>query len=171
MAKRVSAEAAELAEAGLALRRRPFDPRVRRGHPQGAANVPLLHMQGGRMAPNPTSMRVMQANFPKDSQLVLGCKAGGAPSQAAALLEAAGYTSVVDMRGGFGGERDAFGRVSVPAGPRPACPSRPSPPASPTRSSRRRSSDRPSTDGYSMVMPLLAQSCFTSCLLRSSSRS
>jgi len=30
----------------------------------------------------------------------------------AGLLAAAGYTEIVDMRGGFGGERDALGRVS-----------------------------------------------------------
>jgi len=43
---------------------------------------------------------------------VIGCKSGGRSLQAAGLLEASGYTAVVDMRGGFGGERDALGRVS-----------------------------------------------------------
>jgi rhodanese-related sulfurtransferase len=56
----------------------------------------------------------MEANYPKDSQLVIGCKSGGRSAQAAALLEALGYTSLVDMRGGFGGERDGYGRVSTP---------------------------------------------------------
>jgi hypothetical protein len=37
---------------------------------------------------------------------------GGRSLQAAALLEAAGYTSVVDMRGGFAGEQDGMGRVT-----------------------------------------------------------
>ena len=32
-------------------------PEFEGGHPAGAANVPLLHMQGGRMAPNPISRR------------------------------------------------------------------------------------------------------------------
>jgi rhodanese-related sulfurtransferase len=115
MAKRVlPPEAAELLKQGWRYVDVRSIPEFDGGHPQGAANVPLLHMQGGRMAPNPDFLRVMQANFPKDSQLVLGCKAGPRSVQAAALLEAAGYTSVVDMRGGFGGERDAFGRVSVP---------------------------------------------------------
>src|SRR5262245_26042194 len=114
MAKRVlPPEAAELLKQGWRYVDVRSIPEFDGGHPQGAANVPLLHMQGGRMAPNPEFLRVMQANFPKDSQLVVGCKAGPRSAQAAALLEAAGYTSVVDMRGGFGGERDAFGRVSV----------------------------------------------------------
>ena len=113
MAKRVlPPEAAELLKQGWRYVDVRSIPEFDGGHPQGAANVPLLHMQGGRMAPNPDFLRVMQANFPKDSQLVLGCKAGPRSVQAAALLEAAGYTSVVDMRGGFHGERDNFGRVA-----------------------------------------------------------
>jgi len=57
---------------------------------------------------------VMEANFAKEDQLVLGCKMGGRSLQAATLLEAAGYTNIVDVRGGFAGERDPYGRVSVP---------------------------------------------------------
>ena len=115
MAKRVSPpEAAELLKQGWRYVDVRSIPEFEAGHPQGAANVPLLHRQGGRMAPNPDFQRVMQANFPKESQLVIGCQAGGRSAQAAALLEAAGYTNVVDMRGGYGGERDGMGRVSVP---------------------------------------------------------
>jgi rhodanese-related sulfurtransferase len=115
MAKRVSPpEAAELLKQGWRYVDVRSIPEFDEGHPEGAANVPLLHMQGGRMAPNPDFQRVMQANFPQDSQLVIGCKSGGRSAQAAALLEASGYTSVVDMRGGFAGERDALGRVSTP---------------------------------------------------------
>ena len=88
-------------------------PEFEGGHPAGAANVPLLHMMGGRMTPNPAFRSVVEGNFPKDAKLVVGCKVGGRSAQAAALLEAAGYTSVVDMRGGFHGERDNFGRVAV----------------------------------------------------------
>ena len=64
------------------------------------------------MAPNPDFQKVVEANFPKDAKLVVGCKAGGRSLQAAALLAAAGYTNVVDMRGGFHGERDNLGRVA-----------------------------------------------------------
>jgi rhodanese-related sulfurtransferase len=88
-------------------------PEFEGGHPAGAANVPLLHMMGGRMAPNAAFRSVVEGNFAKDTKLVVGCKVGGRSAQAAALLEAAGYTSVVDMRGGFHGERDNFGRVAV----------------------------------------------------------
>ena len=88
-------------------------PEFEASHPTGAANIPLLHMQGGRMAPNPDFQEVVTSSYPKDTKLVVGCKAGGRSLQAATLLEAAGYTNVVDMRGGFHGERDNFGRVAV----------------------------------------------------------
>ena len=68
--------------------------------------------KNGRMAPNRDFQAVVTANFPKETKLVVGCKAGPRSAQAAALLGAAGYTDVVDMRGGFHGERDAMGRVT-----------------------------------------------------------
>jgi len=89
-------------------------PEFEGGHPAGAANIPLLHMAGGRMAPNPAFQAVVEANYAKDAKIVLGCKAGPRSRQAAALLEAAGYTNLVEMRGGLHGERDNFGRVAVP---------------------------------------------------------
>ena len=114
MAKRVTPpEAADLLAQGWRYLDVRSIPEFDEGHPQGAANVPLLHLQGGRMVPNGDFQRVVEAHYPKDAPLVVGCKSGGRSAQAAALLEAAGYTSVVDMRGGMAGERDMFGRVSV----------------------------------------------------------
>jgi rhodanese-related sulfurtransferase len=113
MVKRiVPAEAAALLNDGWIYLDVRSIPEFEQGHPVGAANVPLLHMVNGRMSPNPDFQRVVQSNFAKDANLVVGCKAGGRSLQAASLLEAAGYTSVVDMQGGFHGERDNFGRVS-----------------------------------------------------------
>lgn len=83
------------------------------GHPQGALNVPLLHMQNGRMIGNPDFQSVIEANFSKGEPLVIGCKMGGRSLQAATLMEAAGFTQLVDVRGGFSGEKDPYGRVSV----------------------------------------------------------
>jgi rhodanese-related sulfurtransferase len=84
------------------------------GHPTGAVNVPLLHHAGRGLVPNPDFERVVAASFPRDSRLVVGCKLGSRSLQAAALLQAAGYPNVVDLRGGFLGERDAFGRLTCP---------------------------------------------------------
>jgi rhodanese-related sulfurtransferase len=114
MVKRVTpVEADALLKEGWAYLDVRSIPEFEGGHPAGAANVPLLHMTGGRMASNPAFQAVVEGNFAKDAKLVVGCKMGGRSAQAAALLEAAGYTNVVDMRGGFAGERDNFGRVAV----------------------------------------------------------
>src|SRR5579871_263852 len=114
MPKRVlPKEAAALLSEGWAYLDVRSIPEFEDGHPAGASNVPLLHFQNGRMAPNADFKRVVEANFPKDAKIVVGCKAGGRSLQAATLMESAGYTNVVDMRGGYHGERDGFGRASV----------------------------------------------------------
>lgn len=113
MTKRVlPAEAAGLISEGWTYLDVRSIPEFEQGHPKGAANIPLLHAQGGRMMPNPDFQKVVEANFPKDTKLVVGCKAGGRSLQAAALLSASGYAHIVDMQGGFHGERDNLGRVS-----------------------------------------------------------
>jgi rhodanese-related sulfurtransferase len=113
MVKRVTPpEAAALLAEGWSYLDVRSIPEFEAGHPTGAANVPLLHLENGRLAPNPDFQRVVTANFAKDAKIVVGCKAGGRSLQAAGLLEAAGYTSIIDMRGGFHGERDAMGRVA-----------------------------------------------------------
>ena len=115
MGKRVTPpEAAELLKQGWRYIDVRSIPEFEAGHPEGALNVPLLHMENGRMVGNPDFQRVIEANFKKDEQLVIGCKMGGRSLQAATLMEAAGFASVVDVRGGFAGERDPYGRVSVP---------------------------------------------------------
>lgn len=73
------------------------------GHPAGSYNVPLLELGAMGMTPNPEFLAVMEKLFPKDSKLVVGCKAGGRSMRAAGMLQAAGYTSVVDQRAGFEG--------------------------------------------------------------------
>jgi rhodanese-related sulfurtransferase len=86
-------------------------PEFEAGHPSGAYNVPLLHMTRMGMAPNPDFMAVMQSRFPSDAKLVVGCKSGGRSHQAAALLQAAGYTQVVELPSGFEGAFHPSGRI------------------------------------------------------------
>jgi len=113
MVKRVTpAEADALMKEGWIYLDVRSIPEFEGGHPTGAVNVPLLHNAGGRMAPNPAFQSVIEGNFAKDAKLVVGCKAGPRSMQAAALLDAAGYTNLVEVRGGFHGERDNFGRVA-----------------------------------------------------------
>ncbi|MSP59262.1 MAG: rhodanese-like domain-containing protein [Myxococcales bacterium] len=86
-------------------------PEYNQGHPEGANNAPLLHMGAGGMAPNPEFVAVVQANFASDAKLVIGCKMGGRSQQAAMQLEAAGFTNLLEMRGGWSGQADAMGRM------------------------------------------------------------
>jgi rhodanese-related sulfurtransferase len=124
MPKRVSPhQAAELVEQGYVYVDVRSIPEYQQGHPAGARNVPLLHLEGGRMVANPEFMAVIEQRFPKDARLVMGCKSGGRSLQAATLLERAGYTQVVDMRGGFDGEMNQMtGQMAVPGWSREGLP-------------------------------------------------
>jgi rhodanese-related sulfurtransferase len=78
------------------------------GHPDGAVNVPVVY---AGMRPNPEFLAVVEASYPKDAKLVLGCKSGGRSARAAGLLIGAGYTDVVNMDGGFHGRYDQMGSL------------------------------------------------------------
>ena len=80
-------------------------PEFEQGHPAGAFNVPLLHMDPatGQMRPNPDFLPVVRANFPPDTPMVIGCKMGGRSAQACELLTSAGFHDVANVLGGFGG--------------------------------------------------------------------
>jgi rhodanese-related sulfurtransferase len=85
------------------------------GHVPGARNVPLLEPDAsGRMQPNPKFLETVQQNFPGDTRIITGCKMGGRSMKAAALLLSSGFQNVLDMRGGFDGERDPGGTLSFP---------------------------------------------------------
>ena len=86
------------------------------GHPAGAVNVPLLEPDEhtGQMQPNPDFARVMRANFAADATLLIGCAVGGRSARAAAMLESFGFRDVANVKGGFSGLRDPFGRVVDP---------------------------------------------------------
>ena len=83
-------------------------PEFEMGHPAGAVNVPLLHHdeRTGMMMPNREFVQVMQANFPPDAKLLIGCQVGGRSVQAAQILRACGYSDVSNVIGGFAGGRD-----------------------------------------------------------------
>jgi rhodanese-related sulfurtransferase len=85
------------------------------GHVPGAKNVPVLEPDAfGRMQLNPRFVEIVERSFGKDVKCITGCQKGMRSLRAAEMLEAAGFTSVVDMRGGFGGETDPTGRVTFP---------------------------------------------------------
>jgi rhodanese-related sulfurtransferase len=99
------------------------------GHPPGAVNVPLMHAGPGGMAPNPDFARVMEAAFPRDAKIVVGCKAGGRSLRAAQMLLGAGFTSVVDQRAGWDGARNPFGQITEPGWSRVGLPTEEGQPA------------------------------------------
>lgn len=80
-------------------------PEFQQGHPEGAFNVPLLHLdpQTGQMRPNPEFLDVVKASFPTGTPMVVGCKMGGRSQQACELLANAGYQDVTNVLGGWGG--------------------------------------------------------------------
>jgi rhodanese-related sulfurtransferase len=83
------------------------------GHPSGAVNVPLFEVDedAGCLSPNPDFVRVMRANFPPDTRLLIGCQMGGRSMRAAQMLVTFGFADVAAVTGGFAGARDPSGRL------------------------------------------------------------
>lgn len=79
------------------------------GHVPGAINIPIAFAGPGGMKPNPDFLAVVSAHFAKTDQIIVSCKAGGRSARAAAELEGASFTKVLDMSAGFDGSKDAFG--------------------------------------------------------------
>ena len=84
------------------------------GHVPGSYNIPLLFMTGAGMQPNPEFLAAVQRRFEKTQKLVLGCKAGGRSERACVLLANQGFTTLVNMAGGFHGATDMSGSVLEP---------------------------------------------------------
>ncbi len=113
--KRVSpAEAKQLLDEGWTYLDVRSEPEFAAGHPAGALNVPVMHAGPRGMSPNPDFVAVVEALYPRDARLVVGCKSGQRSARAADMLAAAGYGSLVDQRAGFDGPRDAFGQMTEP---------------------------------------------------------
>src|SRR5205085_2896461 len=90
-------------------------PEFEAGHPEGAINIPLLHfLPGAGMSPNEDFQAVVEANLPKHTKLVIGCKSGGRSANACQIMSQMGYTDVANVRGGFAGATDMFGRLVEP---------------------------------------------------------
>lgn len=77
------------------------------GHPAGSLNVPVLeHDDTGELVTNPDFVRVMQAQFAPETELLISCQSGVRSVRASQMLEAFGYANVTNVLGGFGGARD-----------------------------------------------------------------
>ena len=113
--KRVSpAEAKQLLDEGWIYLDVRTEPEFAVGHPAGAHNVPVMIAGARGMTQNADFLSLVEARYPKDAKIVVGCQAGGRSLRAAEMMSAAGYTSIIDQRAGFGGARDPFGQVIEP---------------------------------------------------------
>ncbi len=84
------------------------------GHPTGAINIPLLFIKGpGQTEDNPDFLAVVQKVLPQDRKLIVGCLSGGRSQRACEIMEGMGYSDLTNVRGGFGGARDAGGRIVI----------------------------------------------------------
>src|SRR6516165_21938 len=84
------------------------------GHPAGAINIPVVFLRpGAAPQPNDSFLAVAQKVLPQDKKLVVGCMAGGRSQRACEILEQAGYSDLTNVRGGFGGARDASGAIVI----------------------------------------------------------
>jgi rhodanese-related sulfurtransferase len=80
------------------------------GHPPGAVNVPLQVVEGDRLVDNSNFLEVMSSLFRTGDPLVIGCRSGSRSHIALERLQAAGFEQLVELRHGFHGARDVFGR-------------------------------------------------------------
>jgi rhodanese-related sulfurtransferase len=84
------------------------------GHPEGAINLPVVFLKpGAPPQPNDSFLDVARKVLPQDKKLVVGCMAGGRSQRACEILEQGGYGDLTNVRGGFGGARDATGAMIV----------------------------------------------------------
>ncbi len=84
------------------------------GHATGAINIPVMVPKGaGQMQLNLDFVEVAEKVIPRGRKLVVGCMAGGRSQRACEMLEEAGFTDLTNVVGGFGGQRDASGKVVV----------------------------------------------------------
>lgn len=75
-----------------------------RGRPAGSVNVPVFLAGPGGMRPNPAFTAEMARVAPdKSARLILSCRSGQRSMMAAEQLAGLGWTSTINLRGGFSG--------------------------------------------------------------------
>src|SRR5688500_14088845 len=85
------------------------------GHPQGAVNIPVAFPDPARgMMVNSDFVKVVEANFPREKKIVVGCQAGPRSTSAANMMQQVGFQDVSNLLGGFCGMREVMGNVRAP---------------------------------------------------------
>lgn len=104
-------EAKELLDKGYVYVDVRSEPEFEQGHVPGAYNVPLRNQGPAGLVDNPDFLAVMQRGFAADERIIVGCRSGVRSMKAAQILLGAGYANLHDLRTGWEGTKDAFGRV------------------------------------------------------------
>jgi len=86
------------------------EPEFTLGRPPLACNVPWQRAEGDQLVANPDFAIVMQSSFSSVQPLILGCRSGSRSRAALGCLRELGFTQLAQLRHGFEGARDAFGR-------------------------------------------------------------
>lgn len=117
--RRISVEeATKLLDEGYVYVDVRSEPEFEAGHVPGAFNVPISHQGSKGLTPNPDFLSTMERAFDKDERLLIGCKSGARSLRAATELANSGYKNIVELRTGWDGTRDAFGRFEPGYGKR-----------------------------------------------------
>jgi rhodanese-related sulfurtransferase len=103
-------EALELLQQGYTYVDVRSEPEFALGRPPHAQNVPWQVVAGDRLVDNPEFASAMQRAFQHTDPLIIGCRSGSRSHAAVARLRELGFTRLVELRHGFEGARDAFGR-------------------------------------------------------------
>ncbi len=87
------------------------------GHVPGSLNIPVLVINEttGQREPNEDFVRVVSANIPKRSKVLVGCRSGSRAKLAQQLMIESGYGTTSRVLGGFVGKRDASGALIEPS--------------------------------------------------------
>ena len=81
------------------------------GHPEGAFNV-VWHEEGvSEVVARERFLKVVEAQFTKETPLIVACAAGLASPEAAALLVEAGFVRVYEVPAGYVGRLSPFGEI------------------------------------------------------------
>jgi rhodanese-related sulfurtransferase len=83
------------------------------GHPAGSYNIPVMFRDpvAMQMVPNPDFLSQVEANFPKDTKFVVGCRSGGRSARAQMMMLEAGYGEVINQLHGWEARRTPDGQV------------------------------------------------------------
>ncbi len=69
---------------------------------------------GMGMVPNQNFLKIVEANIPKDANILVGCKTGGRSARAIEMMSQLGYQNLTNVRTGFVGAMDMTGRITEP---------------------------------------------------------